>query len=193
MSLYSMEECRLLPVALLKEYAYCPRYAYFQFRLGGEYVTPSMLAAAELGTPDFRAPEGWEVFRSVYVRSRALGLHGFADIVLRRKGLVRVVEAKALSRVSRRSLFGRMRHVLAQAVAYAMLAEETFGATADAVVVLGEGSGVEVRITPALRSYVVSLAHNVRRDLESPRPPPRTTSWKCGYCYYRRVCRQVGP
>ncbi|QOJ78817.1 CRISPR-associated protein Cas4 [Infirmifilum lucidum] len=193
MSLYSLEELDLLPVVLLKEYAYCPRYAYFQFRVGGEYATPSMLVASELGAPDFEVPDGWEAYRSVYVKSRALGLHGFADAVLKRGGLVRVVEAKALTRVTRRSLFGRARHVLVQAVAYALLAEETLKATADAVIVLGSEGRVEVRVTPALRSYVVSLASSMRRSLASPEPPPRVQSWKCGYCYYRRLCRQLMP
>jgi len=191
-SSYSLEEAGLLPVALLKEYAYCPRYAYLQIKLGGDYVTPSMRAAGEAGLPELRPPPGWELLRNLYVRSRRLGLHGYADAVLRRGSLVRVVEVKALSDVSRRSLYGRLRHVLAQGVAYALLAEETLRATADSVLIAGSGRWVEVRVTPSLRSYVASLAQRMRRDLEAPKPPPRQVSWKCGYCYYRRVCRQLG-
>jgi len=190
-SSYSLEELGLLPVVLLKEYAYCPRYAYLRLALGGDYVTPSMLAAGGAELPRFRVPEGWELLRGVYVRSGRLGLHGYADAILRRGDLLRVVEAKSLSEVSRRSLFGRRRHVLAQALAYAILAEETLKATADAVLVVGASRAVEVRVTPALRRYVESLAHRMRRDLEAPKPPPRSASWKCSYCCYRRVCPKL--
>ena len=182
-------ELELLPVRLLKEYAYCPRYAYFQVFVNREYVTESMESALELLDPLERLdPMGWEVRRSVYVASRRLGLYGVADALLVKCRLVKSVEAKPLSDVSRRSLFRRHRHVLAQAVAYGMCAEETLGLTLASVVVVGASRQVEVRVTPALRRYVESLAEGLRRMVALEEDPGPYRRRGCGYCRFRDLC-----
>ncbi|RLF02940.1 MAG: CRISPR-associated protein Cas4 [Thermoprotei archaeon] len=183
----------LLPVRLLKEYAYCPRYAYFQVFLARSYVTCSMRAALEVEDPLARLdPDSWRVERGVYVASRRLGLHGFVDALLVRGRLVKVVEAKALTRVSSRALRGRLRHVMAQAGAYGMCAEESLGLTLTGVVIVGSNGVVEEKVTPAHRRYVESLARGLWRMVireEDPGPRPRR---ECGYCVYGDVCRAVG-
>ncbi len=173
---------------LLKEYAYCPRYAFFRLELELPYVTESMEAARKLFDPlTGLDPEGWEVRRSVRVASKRLGLWGVADALLVRGGLVKVVEAKALTPVSRRALRGRLRHVLAQAVAYGMCAEETLHLTLQGVVIVGSERVVEERVTPALRAYVEALAAGLRRAARGEDPGPKRGP-RCWYCAYRELC-----
>ncbi|MEM4688959.1 MAG: hypothetical protein QXH65_07490, partial [Thermofilaceae archaeon] len=149
---------------LLKEYAYCPRYAYLQLFVERDYVTESMRAAQRLDVQlAHLAPEGWRVERCVRVASRRLGLYGFADALLINGRLLKAVEVKALTPVSRRALRGRLRHVLAQAVAYGLCAEETMRLTLASVIVVGSNGPVEERVTPATRRYVESLARGLWR------------------------------
>ena len=182
-----------IPVRLVKEYAYCPRYAYFQVYVSRDYVTPSMEVAREepeKPVPKFR---GWEVVKDVRVYSKRLNLAGIADAVLRRGGEVKVVEFKLLTDISKRSLRGRHRHVLAQALGYGVCAEETFSSTLSGVVVVGRSGYVEVRVTPALRSYLYSVVDGVRRMLVDEEPPPPTplNPSACGYCRFRDLCQSL--
>ena len=178
---------------LLKEYAYCPRYAYLQFFVERSYVTESMRAARS--SPDPLAGlefPGWAIERGVRVVSRRLGLWGYADALLLRGRLVKVVEVKALTDVSRRALRGRLRHVLAQAIAYGLCAEEALGLTLDGAVIVGSRGLVEERVTPALRRYVESLALGLRRMVELERDPGPIRGPRCGYCAYSDLCRALG-
>ena len=173
---------------LLKEYAYCPRYAFLRLRLQLPYATESMEAARRLPDPLANLDAGgWEVRRSVRVASRRLGLWGVADALLVRGRLVKAVEAKALTPVSRRALRGRLRHVLAQAVAYGLCAEEALRLTLQGVVVVGSCGAVEERVTPALRAYVEALAAGLRRAAEGEDPGPRRGP-RCWSCAFRELC-----
>ncbi|MEM0376700.1 MAG: CRISPR-associated protein Cas4 [Thermofilum sp.] len=178
---------------LLKEYAYCPRYAYLQLSVQRSYVTESMRAALALGDPlAGLEAQGWRVATNVRVASRRLCLWGYADALLVNGKLVRVVEVKALTPVSRKALRGRLRHFLAQAVAYGMCAEETLHLTLDGVVVLGREGAVLEKVTPALRRYVESLASGLRAVVEQGRAPAPLRGPKCGYCAYAELCSALG-
>lgn len=121
------------------------------------------------------------------VVSRRLGLWGIADALLVKGRLVKAVEAKALTFVSRRALRGRLRHVLAQVVAYGLCAEETLRLTLQGVVVVGSSAVVEERVTPALRAYVEALAVGLRRAAGGEDPGPKRGP-RCWYCAYRELC-----
>lgn len=137
-------------------------------------------------------PGSWRLVRGVRVASRRLGLWGVADALLVSGRLVKAVEAKALTGVSRRALRGRLRHVLAQAVAYGMCAEEGLGLTLVGVVVVGSGGAVEERVTPSLRRYVESLAAGLRRMVELEEAPSPLRGPRCSYCCYSDLCRALG-
>jgi len=186
-----MRSSSLIPVRLVKEYAYCPRYAYFQVYVERDYVTPSMREALASPPPEVPRFRGWEVLRGVRVVSRSLGLVGVADALLVKGRLVRAVEVKAMTGLSRKSLRGRHRHVLAQALAYGVCAEETLGLTLAGVVVVGSGAVVEVPVTPALRAYLRSLVAGLRRVLDREELPPAAPldPRGCGYCRFRDLCR----
>lgn len=152
-----------------------------------------MKAALALGDPIAGLnAKGWKIERNVRVASRRLCLWGYADALLTNGKLLRVVEVKALTPVSRRALRGRLRHFLAQAVAYGICAEETLRLTLDGVIVLGSEGAVFERVSPALRRYVESLAQGLREAVERGKAPAPLRGTKCGYCAYADVCSALG-
>ncbi len=188
---YRYAESGYLPITLLKEFVYCPRLAYLELFTGYSYVTDSMERGREV-TVDYAmgAARGLRRPRvQQYVRSRSLRLYGVADLVGEVEGGLAVYEFKPLSQVSRRSLWGRHRHFLVQAVAYAMAAEETLRRPAAAVYIVGAGGAVMVRPTPSLREVVRGYSKRLHEMVERELEPEPVRTQKCGYCRMRRVCR----
>lgn len=192
----------VIPIYLVKEFSYCPRYAYYMaFTKGFSYITESMEIAIRDNGGDESSSDridlvvqgickGGQVIREYAVSSRSLGIYGRVDYlcVLNREAIV--IEVKGLSKISRKSLFKHHRHFLNQAVAYALAVEESLSKVVNYVIMLTGDGMVKVRITPALKNAVVRLIQEVRLMLETEELPRRIYDVrKCSYCFFRRLCR----
>jgi CRISPR-associated exonuclease Cas4 len=77
---------------------------------------------------------------------------------------------------------------------YFLLMEEEYGERPPfGVVVLGDGSRVEVENTEALRSEVLAIAEKIREHRRKMREeiPVRQPAWKCRVCGQRGNCGQA--
>ncbi|BAN90254.1 CRISPR-associated Cas4 family protein [Aeropyrum camini SY1 = JCM 12091] len=187
------------PVSMLKEYAYCPRVAYYMEVLRPSYrPTEPMNLSREIYSVDhvreILRTSGFRIVKeewAVPLRSKRLGLQGVADgvVVEGRLGIV-VVEAK-LSVRSNRWLHTRDRHVIFQAAAYALALEETRGYSVDylAIVSLEDSKTYVVRMSPSLRRDVIRLADDMNKILDDGLEPPPKPGRKCVACRFRRVCQ----
>lgn len=115
--------------------------------------------------------------------SERLKLVGRPDRIVRQGGSPIPEEWKSAKRVSRG-------HRL-QLGAYFLLIEEEYGERPPfGVVVLGDGSRVEVENTEALRSEVLAIAEEIRerRRALGEEIPVRQPAWKCRICGQRGNC-----
>ncbi|OWJ54417.1 CRISPR-associated protein Cas4 [Pyrodictium delaneyi] len=196
-----MDEERLLPITLVKEYYWCPMIAYHKLLLWSERPTQSMQSGGLTGEQRAELVERLEEARIEVqellweqpVQSRRLGLVGRVDLVAvtPRETLV-VVEAK-LS-VSRRSLYSRAQHILAQLAAYTIAAEETLAMPSEKTLVYATEAArlIEVRITPRHRRLVEEAARELWRILETGITPwTRPRRSRCRACSYRGVCPSI--
>lgn len=123
---------------------------------------------------------------NVTLFSEALRLVGRPDRIVRQGGSLVPEEWKSAKRVSHG-------HRL-QLGAYFLLIEEEYGERPPfGVVVLGDGSRVEVENTEALRSEVLAIAEKIRerRRAIGEEIPVRQPAWKCRMCGQRGNCGQV--
>ncbi|WP_143522203.1 CRISPR-associated protein Cas4 [Pyrodictium delaneyi] len=196
-----VDEERLLPITLVKEYYWCPMIAYHKLLLWSERPTQSMQSGGLTGEQRAELVERLEEARIEVqellweqpVQSRRLGLVGRVDLVAvtPRETLV-VVEAK-LS-VSRRSLYSRAQHILAQLAAYTIAAEETLAMPSEKTLVYATEAArlIEVRITPRHRRLVEEAARELWRILETGITPwTRPRRSRCRACSYRGVCPSI--
>lgn len=185
-----------LPAVLVKEYAYCPRYAYFMLFLDGvnNRITESMRASLELHIEHYRDVivylcGSYEVYLEYYVHSGALGIHGRIDAVCVGDDEAIIVDLKPLSRITKRSLMNRHKHFLYQVVTYSILVEEALKKSVKRAYILTRDGPLEVRITPALKREVLGIINELREMVLKERIPRGTYSgWKCNYCVFRRFC-----
>ena len=183
-----------IPIALIKEYAYCPRYAYYlTFTRGVNYVTESMEAASSVIDED-RVRElcrgSLSILREYPVSSRSLGIYGIADYICVHQDYAVLIEVKALSKISKRSLLGRHRHYLVQAVAYAIAIEEALKKPVPYIIVVSSEGYVKVNLSPGLKQSVVRLINEVRLMVANEAEPRRINNpLKCSYCAFKRLCR----
>ena len=193
-----VDEERLLPITLVKEYHWCPMIAYHKLLLWSERPTQSMQAGGLTGEQraelvkrlEEARVEAQELLWEQPVQSRRLGLAGRVDLVAvtPRETLV-VVEAKL--NVSRRGLHSRAQHILAQLAAYTIAAEETLAMPSEKTLVYATETTrlIEVRITPRHRRLVEEAVRELWRILETGIPPwTRPRRSRCRACSYRSVC-----
>ena len=123
---------------------------------------------------------------NVTLFSERLKLVGRPDRIVRQGGSLIPEEWKSAKKVSHG-------HRL-QLGAYCLLVEEEYGERPPfGVVVLGDGSRVEVENTEALRSEVLAIAEKIRerRDRLSSEIPVSQPAWKCRMCGQRTNCGQA--
>lgn len=185
---------QFLPIILLKEYVYCPRYAFYRIFIEKDFTTESMWDAKKFTADHIvntlkELCDKAKVLTQVSVRSKRLGLQGIADLILVSNGYAKVIEAKLLSELSRRGLRRRYLHVVAQAGAYAMCIEETLNVS---VVELGfvdkNYSVLWLPYSPWIRRLVENAAYELHYMYRTEEPPPKYRSTKCHYCCYRNIC-----
>src|SRR3954449_4834202 len=123
---------------------------------------------------------------NVTLFSKRLKLVGRPDRIVRQAGSLIPEEWKSAKKVSHG-------HRL-QLGAYFLLIEEKYRERPPfGVVVLGDGSRVEVENTDALRSEVLSIAEKIRerRRVIGEEIPVRQPAWKCRVCGQRGNCGQA--
>ena len=122
----------------------------------------------------------------VTLRSERLKLVGRPDRIAREGGHLIPEEWKSAKRVSHG-------HRL-QLGAYFLLIEEEYGERPPfGVVVLGDGSRVQVENSEALRSEVLAIAEKIRerRRAIGEEIPVRQPAWRCRMCGQRGNCGQA--
>jgi len=201
--LSELDEERLIPVSLIKQYHFCPRIVYFTEVLGfRERRTESMesgyeeherLAELDLrrktlfGRRKTRVLERWT---RLHVASRRLGLTGTIDLVVLTEEGLAVVEYKRSS-PPRRPPPG---HIY-QAAAYAMLAEEHFGKPVRRFYIYyddGRSSrAFELTLTRSIRDHVLWTVRKIRAIIEDEELPRPADKRKCAGCGYYRMCGSV--
>jgi CRISPR-associated exonuclease Cas4 len=183
----------MIPIILVKEYAYCPRIAYFKYFTVWEPPTDSMNYAKLVKANLQRLLQSHGIEGTLYteypVRSKSLGIYGRVDAVVVADKRVHVVEVKldtSKSRMKRKAF-----HHLVQLAAYAIAAEETFHKPLGRamIAVLSRNKIIEVPVTPRLRKTVVSIVNELRRYIIEQKLPPRTPRrQRCNSCFYRKFC-----
>ncbi|NAZ27937.1 MAG: CRISPR-associated protein Cas4 [Caldivirga sp.] len=188
-----------IPVILIKEYAYCPRYAYHMvFTNGVNRVTESMqLSPMTHATQHNQLIKnlcgGLTVLYEVPLSSGRLGVYGKVDAVCLGESEAVIIELKPLSGISARSLRTRHRHYLYQLAAYALIVEETLRKPVMRGYVVSARGVVEVKLPPSLKGEVLALVRELRSMLINEREPMVVGDLrKCGYCAFRRICGVPG-
>ncbi len=130
----------------------------------------------------------YRLLRSVRVRSKRLGIIGVIDAVLLAQNEAIPIEAKL--KASRRGLYGRQKHILAQLVAYSIAVEETLKKTVRkaAVISIEDNRAILIQLRPWMRQWIENLVEELRRNLEKPKPPEPTNTTRCRACGLRRIC-----
>ncbi|MCD6509752.1 MAG: CRISPR-associated protein Cas4 [Thermoprotei archaeon] len=182
----------LLPVILLKEYVYCPRYAYYRLFIERDFTTESMWDAKKFTINHILSALGsikGKTLAQVKVRSLKLGLQGVVDLIILHNGHAKVIEAKLLTKLSRRSLRNRYAHIIAQAGAYAMCVEESLKIPASELGFIGDDYKVLwMPLSPWIRRLVEEATRGLHDIYRTEEPPPPSHSAKCNYCCYRNIC-----
>ena len=173
-----------LSVGLVKEFIYCPVIAWFKANgLMRETITPSMELGSRVNlesiADEYNLPTPRLYEKTLY--DEEMGLRGKPDIIAGSRWRV-VVEVKMFSKP-----LGMADHFREQARVYAFLAERVLGRVEKYAIVLGEEM-YSWEYTYHDHELVMDLLDRVRRCLSKPEPPEPTLSFKCTYCFYRRVC-----
>lgn len=185
----------------LKQWVYCPRILYYITCLPEvRPTTYKMEAGIEAGREqeNRQARRSLRIFGidkgrcefSVPVCSAELGLRGLVDMVIwsgiSDGELVIPVDYK-LSRVSGA-------HFKMQLVAYGMLLEETYGATARRgyLYFIPTRKAEEFRLDKRIRKKLLKNLESMQRMLDTEEMPvPTSRRGKCVSCEFRRFCNDV--
>jgi CRISPR/Cas system-associated exonuclease Cas4 (RecB family) len=176
-----------LPASLVKEYLWCPAYAWLAWN-GPQLKAPPHVEvdydldpreaaslAEALGHPG-------RILAQARVYSPRLRVYGRVDYLVEpahgRPGAV--LEVKA------RGSWGGGLHQMVQAALYSMAAEDEYGEPFEAYIV----SQLEVkRIPDSARAAALKALAALRRILAQPAPPrPSHDGSRCRSCVYKRWC-----
>jgi CRISPR-associated protein Cas4 len=176
-----------LPIVLVKEYLWCPAYAWLSWNgpplrapphVEAEYTLHPLEAASlarALGHPGHMVAEA-------RVSSPRLRVYGRVDYLVEPAG----GRPGAVLEVKARGAWGGGAHQEAQAALYALAAEDQYGEPFEAYIV----SQLEVRRVPReARALALRALRRLRRALAQPTPPrPPHDLTRCRSCAYRRWC-----
>jgi CRISPR-associated exonuclease Cas4 len=187
----------------LKHWFYCPRIVYFERAMNakadlGSQQEEGLDAHSKLSELEKRRAGGLrysEELRSaekafrVALSSKELRLRGVVDCILRLGREAIPLEYKAMPSAKGKAWPDHKY----QLVAYALLLEEEFGSIVKRGFIYYEGDGaiLEVRITPAMKSYLRRTIRRIWDALGKGEPPPiRVPRGKCsGGCGLKWICQ----
>lgn len=181
----------------MKEYAYCPRIAYFKMYTIFEVPTESMAYAKGLISSvqdvyeavKHRLGNECSIEIDRYVRSRSLGIHGYVDAlaICPREAVPIEIKLRSSPKAVKRFAL----HHLVQLVGYAIAVEETLEKPVYRAIVLSlePRSVFEIAVSPRIREMVYRCVKEVRRMFEEERVPrPTSSRARCSTCFYKSIC-----
>jgi len=182
-----------IPIVLIKEFAYCPRIAFYKYFTVWEPPTESMKFPQYTKLHLARILRSYAIEGDIYmehpVRSKSLGVYGKVDAVVIDNNKLYIVEVKLDTSKSR--LKKRGFHHLLQLTAYTIAAEETFHMPTEKsfIVVLARGEVLEVKIGPNIRKMLTNIVKEMKKYIEQQTLPPKTPiKSRCNSCFYRKAC-----
>ena len=118
------------------------------------------------------------------VGSKRLGVYGIADVIfwIGKRGYIVEIKDSNLRKAPPDHLY--------QAVAYALMAEETFNTVIHKVYIYYTRSDtwIERRLSRQIREYTVSIIKRIRRIMSGREIPEIKLKKKCRSCWYNRIC-----
>jgi CRISP-associated protein Cas1 len=183
----------LMPVRMLNEYVWCPRFTYLSWAEGFTGENENTVEGTQLHrrvdvAAEFDLPNGRTVRTAWTLGSQTLGLIGRADRVEFEGGEAILVEFKrGKPKEGEMPLWDPE---LVQVTAFLLLLAEAGHRVRGAEVFFGETRRrVPVPIDPASVARVPEIVAEARRVLADPLPPPPLVdSPKCGYCVLAPIC-----
>ncbi|WP_148678295.1 CRISPR-associated protein Cas4 [Vulcanisaeta distributa] len=185
-----------IPISMIKEYTYCPRQAYLKIMMMKEPPTESMKYAKQTQNTETITKtikelgiQG-EVKLEAPVKSTSLGIVGRTDAVVINGNRAVIIETK-LNTGSKKKLYTKYNHILAQATAYAIAVEETMKVTVDKIIIINQEKQTTITIkpTPNLRTWIKRTIQDMKKHIQNQEPPPKTTNKaKCKACYFKDIC-----
>lgn len=184
------------PISLLRQCCFCPRISYFQevmqlqltdkpwMKQGVDHHLRQTMLSRRRNLSRFGIAEDARVLSDVYVRSKKLGCHGIADMMLETTNSLYLVEFKISE------LKPVKGHIL-QVAAYAIAAEEQFHKPVSGVYILygDRGKTFDVELSAALRRQVETTVTRVNSLLNGASMPDSPASAEqCGQCEYLNFC-----
>lgn len=187
----------------LKHWFYCPRIVYFERAMGaraelGSQQEEALGIHSKLSELEKRRIGGLRYSESlrgagkefgVALSSKGLGLRGVVDCILRLGEEAMPLEYKAMAS-NRGRAWPDHKYQLA---AYALLIEENYGSVVKRGFIFyeGDGTALEIRITPAMKAYLRRTIGRIREALAKGEPPPiRVPKAKCsGGCGLKWICQ----
>ena len=183
-----------IPVSLIREWVYCPRVVYYQETLTKSIHHPTWV---QQGT-DFHQQEEklWQrrnltrfnlqegkKFYQLYLKDKALSLHGIVDMAIESEQKVYAIEFKL-------STFKKHRKDILQLVAYAMLLEKHFQKECSLGFILGKGKILhKISITEESKNEVAKIVQEIKTCLEKGyKPKSSATASQCSACEYLNFC-----
>jgi len=148
---------------------------YEKFREKGKYQIT--LLGQKKVKPD-------RILYSQEVYSQKYNLYGIIDIIywIRGKGYIVDIKDSDTRQIIRDHLY--------QAVAYSIMAEETFKTSIHEVQLyyIRSGKWITRRVTSNLRKFINRVLGNINRILYDNYIPTIKSSKKCSSCWYRKIC-----
>lgn len=183
-----------MPASLIKEWVWCPTFAWFA-TFGFREPLPPHAAEPEVWDPVTVAEElltyrravrgvGYEVIVKPRLRSRTLGIRGVADLVMISEDMSEGVVAE----VKTTSPWALKEHVALQLTAYAVMVKESYGVVGVKAYAVTKCWFREVDWRSNMPK-LVRVVRALRRMLVTEEvPEPAGDGVRCVACPYRRVC-----
>jgi len=182
-----------MPIVLVKEFAYCPRIAFYKYFTVWEPPTESMKFPQYTKLHLARILRSYAIEGDIYmeypVKSKSLGIYGKIDAIIINGNKLYVVEVKLDT--SKTRLRKKSFHHLLQLAAYTIAIEETFRKPVDKslIAVLSRDEIIETRIGPTTRKTLINMVKEMKKYINQQQLPPKTPiKTRCNHCFYKKIC-----
>jgi len=191
------EDYTYLSSTMIRDYIFCPVIFYYKYVRNiwepetflmkegkekyEEYRDKGKYRVTVLGQ---RKVKPDKILYSQEVYSRSLNIYGIVDAIywIGNKAYIVEIKDSGLKKPPPDHIY--------QAVAYALMAEETFNTTVYKIQIYYRISDtwIERRVTAGLRRYVKKIVHEIKRILDGKYIPEPKKIKACKSCWYRGIC-----
>jgi|Deesub1362B_J571_1020462.scaffolds.fasta_scaffold00004_515 CRISPR-associated exonuclease Cas4 len=191
------EEQLYITSTQIRDYLFCPNILYNKYVMNIKEPVTMMMINGKERFEEFRRkgrrrltllgerrikPD--KILYAEEVYSRELDVYGVIDIIywIGKKAYIVEIKDSDLNKAPPDHLY--------QAVAYALMAEETFNTLVFGVKIYYSISGrwVEKRITREMRRYTKEIIREIKRIFRGEYIPEPRLIGKCRSCWYRNIC-----